>query len=222
MSIFRGIMYFIMDASMNMQILIFVCILFLIEERFRHLCSMIELSKGEGLFLIYLLNGYTVLRFTGLFIFDQFYASFNRIRAVVDRFLQSIYFSSFMLHSKEFCHSINSYFILFRSLCLIVIIENLFLTNSSDLSFKTAINHEKSRVPERNRKFLRYEFYTIRRLDRFPRWQYGIVEFLSRILIARWATRANEFEWMFNRTFVFLFSNNYFYRFFPRCYQLTR
>ncbi|XP_031773057.1 pyroglutamylated RF-amide peptide receptor-like [Apis florea] len=47
MSIFRGIMYFIMDASMNMQILIFVCILFLIEERFRHLCSMIEFSKAD-------------------------------------------------------------------------------------------------------------------------------------------------------------------------------
>lgn len=88
MPIFRGIIYFIMDASMNTQILIFVCILFLIEERFRHLCSMIEFSKGEFIsYFLYLLNEYKVLKFTGLFIFNQFYASFNRIWAVVDRFL---------------------------------------------------------------------------------------------------------------------------------------
>lgn len=72
MPIFHGIIYFIMDASMNTQILIFVCILFLIEERFRHLCSMIELSKGEFISYLSLKRIYSV---KVLFIFDQFYAS---------------------------------------------------------------------------------------------------------------------------------------------------
>nr|XP_033200350.1 uncharacterized protein LOC117162604 [Bombus vancouverensis nearcticus] len=44
---FRGIIYFVMDTSVNTQILIFVCILFLIEERFRHLCNMVPFSKGK-------------------------------------------------------------------------------------------------------------------------------------------------------------------------------
>ncbi|XP_050479300.1 uncharacterized protein LOC126868123 [Bombus huntii] len=54
--VFRGIIYFVMDTSVNTQILIFVCILFLIEERFRHLCNMVPFSKGNFIFLISFLN----------------------------------------------------------------------------------------------------------------------------------------------------------------------
>ncbi|XP_017766320.1 PREDICTED: uncharacterized protein LOC108555263 [Eufriesea mexicana] len=46
---FRGIVYFFADASVNIQVLIFVGILFLIEERFRHLCNIVTFFKDDKL-----------------------------------------------------------------------------------------------------------------------------------------------------------------------------
>lgn len=123
-----------------------------------------------------------------------------------------------MLHSKESWHSINSYFILFRSyvwLLLLTFVSYKFI-RKSDLSFKTTINHENhASLSNEIENFFDTHFIRIDTVSIISSLTVQIVGFLSRILIVSWATRANEFEWMFNRTFVLLFSNNYFYRFFP-------
>ncbi|CAL7934317.1 unnamed protein product [Xylocopa violacea] len=60
--VFRGIVYFIMNTSVNTQILIFAGILFLIGERFRHLCNIVTLSKEDKLIAANRSNGHLTLQ----------------------------------------------------------------------------------------------------------------------------------------------------------------
>ncbi|CAK9830319.1 hypothetical protein ANTRET_LOCUS7508 [Anthophora retusa] len=47
--IFRGLVYFLTSYVANMQIIIFVCFVYLIRERFQHLCYMLTFSKEDKL-----------------------------------------------------------------------------------------------------------------------------------------------------------------------------
>lgn len=135
--VFRGIIYFFADASVNIQVLIFACILFIIEERFRHLCNIVTFFKGK--LIPYLFLKHTTLKSVRLFKREHFVYHFTRfsvhrftrrfmpdfIHRFVEFELQSIVrfnLFSFLRGTQpgiSLLHKPVSYFIPFRVLIII-------------------------------------------------------------------------------------------------------
>ncbi|KOC69083.1 hypothetical protein WH47_09640 [Habropoda laboriosa] len=60
--IFRSVAYFTTLYSINTQIIIFVCFVYLIQERFRHLCYMLTFPKEDKLTISARSNGHYTLQ----------------------------------------------------------------------------------------------------------------------------------------------------------------